>query len=267
MAREWHLMCAVSRPRAPRPTERIPMTTSISSQHNSHPETSHTLPPSFSCLVAQKTSESPLFTSDTRRLAQETAPLTTQNGFQAIPKEQRIGIIVGVTVVAVLSAIAVGMCIIDFKRRMRKKRAARLNGRSELDMLENEIRGGRTGHIRPQGTNHRGLWDSLRVVPTKEASRESRLGSSIPADTLQRNVATAASQRDASGVSAGSSTRTRHESDHEWILAYTPRERASIVSSEGSSGLSVTSKPTVKPFLGARTTGQLESEEGRRRDP
>jgi hypothetical protein len=178
---------------------------------------------------------------------------------QGLDKGAKIGIIASITVVVILTLIAVGFCFFDGRQRlqrMREKRKERRN--ADSNMWETEMQGGRG---RKRDSKKGGLWDGLRIDPDVPDNDE---GIDKKEDILERNEDRGRSvpmwERVGEARTEGADTKTggRHEGQEperiqEWPV-YMPRERMSVVSSEGSSvGANI-------PVVG---TGPLEKDIGR----
>lgn len=148
--------------------------------------------------------------------------------FQGLPKDAKIGLIVGIVVIVSLSLVGCGMCFLDCKRRQHKRRERRQNREAELVMLEMEMRDGQTTD--QQRRAKVGLWDHL-----KPASGER--GVNVAGDT-SANV-----RRDSTIESSRSdSVASRPQA--------IPRDRVSIVSSVPSVISSVGQRPALpRSFL------------------
>ncbi|KAJ4303590.1 hypothetical protein N0V90_002489 [Kalmusia sp. IMI 367209] len=163
--------------------------------------------------------------------------------YQGLPKDAKIGIIVGIVVIVLLSLLGCGMCFLDCRRRHRRRKERRDNRDSELMMLEMEMRNGQTEQ---QRRTRKGLWDHLKPANGDE-------------DKLVANVTTAdasevTTKPDAPNVrkdsTIGTIGSTRNGSDAGWSPAYIPRDRASIVSSVPSLTSSASGRPALpRSFL------------------
>lgn len=171
----------------------------------------------------------------------------------------KIGIIVGITVVVILTLIAVGFCMLDGRRRVQKWKEKRQQRRdSELNMWETELRDGRS---KRRESKPGGLWDSLRIDNSKQPPLND-LANPQKDPTLDRyerrlqsvgmwerigEMRSEASKADKDDIIAKDNIAERQvsERDSEWLPTYTPRDRASIVSSVGSLGIPVVGPPVV----------------------
>lgn len=184
-----------------------------------------------------------------------------------LSKEAKIGIATGIAVVVILSLIATGFCVLDGRRRMQRW-AERKKVRQETDrnMWETELRTGQSGK---RDTKTGGLWDALRLDTNetkidrpepRELSRdpvlekyEHRLASVGMWDRVgqARSESGRSTQSDETKKESISEKHTTlREKETEYLPAYIPRDRVSIVSSTGSLGLPVVGPPIVaKSFL------------------
>lgn len=193
---------------------------------------------------------------------------TTPQSATAAGKGAQIGIIVGITVVVILSLFAVGMVIMDYRRRFQRRRAEKANRDSELNVWEEEMRTGRSGQKRDRDRDRKrsedgkvgGLWAGLRVGEIGQDERgiakdwngkldRERMGSN---GALWERVG--GKNLDGRSDRQEDLNRQRHTRELEWPHAHMPADRRSIVS-EGSMGVSVMGKPVaVMSFLGKERT-------------
>jgi hypothetical protein len=80
-------------------------------------------------------------------------------GISGLDKKTKIGISVSVAVVVVLVVMGFAIGILDCKKGYNRRKERRKNRRSELGMLELEIR---SGQARQKRARESGLWDNLR---------------------------------------------------------------------------------------------------------
>jgi hypothetical protein len=199
--------------------------------------------------------------------AQQNAPPPSSHGDGGISKGINIGVIIGVVIVVILTLIAIGFCFLDGRRRVkryREKRQAKQD--AEANMLQDELRRGRSGRNRRESIKPPGLWDGLRksvdmarapveperaLVQPDMAEVEERPRRSV--SFAEPGVAVAERRRssvrfaepvvinesqDAMGVADGNGEAIERR------LSEVRRERASIVSSTGSTGM-----PTFPPVV------------------
>lgn len=220
----------------------------------------HHAPPSH----VQTTSLNPTI-PDATRPAQ-----TMQQSATTAGKGAQIGIIVGITVVVILSLFAVGMAIMDYRRRFKRRRAEKANKDSELNIWEEEMRTGRSGQKRDRGRGRDregngdgkvgGLWAGLKVGEIGQDGSgiakdgngkldKERMGSK---GALWERVG--GKKLEGRSVRQEDLNRERHAREPEWSHAYMSTDRRSVVS-EGSMGVSVMGKPVaVMSFLGKERT-------------
>ncbi|KAF2653462.1 hypothetical protein K491DRAFT_718071 [Lophiostoma macrostomum CBS 122681] len=157
----------------------------------------------------------------------------------SLDKGAKIGIIVSITVVVILTLIAVGFCCFDGRQRFQKRREIRKQRRdADSNMLETEMQSGRDGK---RDSKRAGLWDGLRIDPDVQHDNDDDVEKKE--DILDRDEKELGSvpmwERVGKGRDEGANTKTggRQEPERlqEWLPAYMPRERMSGVSSEGSS--------------------------------
>ncbi|KAF2477720.1 uncharacterized protein BDR25DRAFT_364636 [Lindgomyces ingoldianus] len=137
---------------------------------------------------------------DTSNTAVPVVPLTTVEADKnsGISHSARIGIVLGITVTAILTLLAIGMGILDCRRRLRQRREKRQSMDSELNMWQAELRSGMAGS---RGNKAGGLWEGLKVTEENSGSNG----------------------REKKEVYAPGSER-----ESECLPAYMPRERASV---------------------------------------
>jgi hypothetical protein len=184
-----------------------------------------------------------------------------------LSKEAKIGIATGIAVVVILSLIAVGFCCLDGRRRIQRwKEKKKAKRETDLNMWETELRTGQSGR---RDTKTGGLWDALRLDTneTKIDRPEPREPNKDPVlEKYEYRLANVGMWERIGGTrsESGRSTQsdemkkepmsekhiTVREREVEYLPAYIPRDRASIVSSNGSLGLPVVGPPIVaKSFL------------------
>lgn len=164
--------------------------------------------------------------------------------YQGLPKEAKIGIIVGIVVVVLLAVLGCGMCFLDCRRRQKKRREKRDARDGDVLMLEMEMRNGHTGQ---QKLTQRGLWDHLKPANGKD---ESKTGLVPPADAAQAKM-TFESSNTRKDSTIGSVGSARHGSDAGLSQAHFSRDRGSVVSSVPSLTSSSGGMPALPgSFLG-----------------
>ncbi|KAF2008439.1 hypothetical protein BU24DRAFT_429297 [Aaosphaeria arxii CBS 175.79] len=74
-------------------------------------------------------------------------------------KGAKIGMGVGIVVVVVLTVIAIGFCLLDCRRKLKKRQSARHSGEEEVAIWEDQLQRARSGPPKNEGA---GLWDKLK---------------------------------------------------------------------------------------------------------
>lgn len=181
--------------------------------------------------------------------SQETNPLTSNEPGSRGPK---IGIIAGITIIAILVVIVAGFCIFDFRRRFRKRKQNRQRSDSELAEMSTRRSIKRNG----------GLWDKLKpnyIPPEADAGHQQGIQTvQSPPECRSKDEGTWKSVDIERQLSKGSrakdqSPTTERPPEPEWLPAYMPRERGSIISTAGSLntlGIPIMNTPVIpRTFL------------------
>ncbi|KAK7183347.1 hypothetical protein PSPO01_10596 [Paraphaeosphaeria sporulosa] len=155
--------------------------------------------------------------------------------YQGLPRDAKIGIIVGIVVIVSLSLLSCGMCFLNCRRRQRKRKARRESREAETVMLEMEMR---NRHAEPQRRVRKGLWDHL-----KPAGGDGAVNAIQMAEAEARHDAMERNPRDG-----------RNDSIVETARSILPRDRVSIVSSVPSVISSTGARPALpRSFLDSGT--------------
>jgi hypothetical protein len=171
-----------------------------------------------------------------------------------ISKEIKIGIIVGIVIVVILTLIAVGYCLLDGRRRMRtwrEKRSARAD--ADCNMLQAELENGRTAR---RDSNTGGLWDRLRVSvdatrrppdALTNGGQRSRAGDSGsgPVEIAEAPRRVRFSEEVHIRQQNGSKEDVVERVIPALVTTGLPTQRESMISSVGSSGVPTPSSPVV----------------------
>ena len=136
--------------------------------------------------------------------------------YQNLPRDAKIGIIVGIVAIVFLSLLGCGMCFLDCRRRTRKRKEQRENVDTQSEMLEMQMR---NEEMEKKPPVHKGLWDHLKPV---SGSREA-----ITSNTATENTQDITRH--------DSITTTRNDTAANWTTSHSSRDRASVVSSVPSS--------------------------------
>ncbi|KAH7115235.1 hypothetical protein B0J11DRAFT_584532 [Dendryphion nanum] len=160
-------------------------------------------------------------------------------------KGPKIGVIAGITIVAILALIVAGFCFFGCRRRLKKMKDRHLRQDPGLNMWQTEMRNRRAKK------RSGGLWDKLKPTHVPEIDAGQRSSHTINT-CVQKDVDTWDTARTGGQGSPSSPVKEQvHQERHmepEWLPAYRPRERASIISTAGSLntlGLPIMSAPVV----------------------
>ena len=132
--------------------------------------------------------------------------------YQNLPRDAKIGIIVGIIALVFLTLLGCGLCFLDCRRRTRKRKERKESHDTQLVTLEMEMRNEQTAAKRP---TRKGLWDHLKPV---NGSKEA-VHSNTPIDDTH-NI----TRRD-------SISTTTNDTATKWPTSHLTRDRASTVSS------------------------------------
>ncbi|PSN64686.1 hypothetical protein BS50DRAFT_79438 [Corynespora cassiicola Philippines] len=181
----------------------------------------------------------------------ETGPGGLDNGI-------KIGVIVSMTAIAILTLMTLIMCILSMRRRVQKRNAEAAQRAQQHDP-EFHIMGDEPSssssdlraYQREKRQTAGGLWDKLRFPPVNNEQRAAEL--QTRAEESNSGSRDAQAQQDGGvrsstgeGSRLGPRTTWRYSSfsgHSDQLPAYTPRERASTLSSVASVGFTIFTKP------------------------
>jgi hypothetical protein len=112
------------------------------------------------------------FTYHITNRAQQTQA-SAQPQLASLSQGAKIGIIIGVVVIGILSIVGCGLGFLSFRKHRKRRKQRKLDRDSELHTLETEIRSGQAGHKRNRES---GLWDNLKIRAMDEEERDSTAG-------------------------------------------------------------------------------------------
>ena len=152
--------------------------------------------------------------------------------YSSLPRDAKIGIIVGIVALVSLTLLGCGLCFLDCRRRERRRRERRRGRSAGVVTLET---GMRDRQPPPKKPIHQGLWDHLK--PT---------GGNGGNDTFGISMEDIQDARDAERVARQTNfVSVRTDPVAGWSTSQSPRDRASVVSSVPSSKSSVGVKPSL----------------------
>lgn len=170
---------------------------------------------------------------------QSTSPASTSSGdddlghlYQGLPRDAKIGIIVGIVALVTLTLLGCGLCFLDCRRRERRRKERRRIRGAGVVTLEMDMRDRKT---QSKKRAHHGLWDHLKSTDGS--------GRKETSDVTQENVQDAQNAERVANQANLVSIRT--EPGAGWSTSQFPRDRTSTVSSVPSSKSSVGVKPSL----------------------